>query len=99
MTVLTCDNQACFWLLTKGRSCEDRRLRMSRWLAMEQVDKNFRMFSAWIPTTENSIADALSRPADPEQERAFKDYCKTLVDAPSRCHVEASHFDFNPDAF
>ena len=93
------DNQACFWLLTKGRSREDRRLCMSRWLSMEQVDKNFRAVSEWIPTTENSIADALSRPADPEQEKAFKDYCRTLSIAPTRCHVQPCHFDFKSNLF
>ena len=70
---------------------------MSRWLAMEQVYKNFRMVSEWIPTTENSIADALSRPAEPKQRQAFHDYCRNMVVTPSRCHVEPVHFDFNLD--
>ena len=92
------DNQACFWLLTKGRSREDLRLRISRWLAMEQVFKNFHKVSEWSPTTENFIADALSRPADPKQHQAFHDYCRNLAGAPSRCHVEAVHFDLNLDS-
>ena len=91
------DNQACFWLLSKGRSREDLRLRMSRWLSMHQVLHNFRAVSQWIPTTENSIADALSRPADPKLQQAFTEYCSGLANSPSRCHVEPEHFDFNLD--
>merc|ERR1712015_12206 len=55
------DNQACWHLLRNGRSREDLRLRMSRWMATQQVNKGFRLTSEWIPTTENNLADALSR--------------------------------------
>ena len=76
------DNQACFWLLTKGRSQEDLRLQMSRWLCMEQVDKNFRMSSAWTPTAENTLADSLSRWGDPKQAEQFENYARTMPDVP-----------------
>ena len=88
------DNQACFWLLTKGRSREDLRLQMSRWLCMEQVEKNFRMSSAWIPTAENTLADSLSRLGDPKQQQLFNNYAKSLSDTPTRCHVTDQHFNF-----
>ena len=89
------DNQACFWLLTKGRSREDLRLRMSRWLCMHQVTNNFRMSSAWIPTAENTLADALSRYAEPAQRNKFKSYAESLQNPPTRCHVSEPHFNFS----
>ena len=93
--VIHTDNQACYWLLTKGRSRDDRRLCMSRWLCMEQIRKDFRFSSAWISTTENTVADSLSRWGQPGQEQIFKDCCKGLAKTPTRRHVNDSHFDFN----
>ena len=89
------DNQACWWLLTKGRSREDIRLRMSRWLAMQQIKNQFRMLSAWIPTSENNLADALSRVGDHKQQTKFDDHCNSLGGRPTRCHVRNEFFDFS----
>ena len=89
------DNQACYWLLTKGRSRSDIRLRMSRWLAMQQIDRDFRMVSEWIPTSENNLADALSREGDPVQRDKFAEYLDRLANTPTRCHVRADCFKFS----
>ena len=89
------DNEACFWLLTKGRSRSDIRLRMSRWIATQQITKQFRVTSKWIPTTENNIADALSRMGDPAQRIKFKEYCTNLRGLPTSCHVTPDMFDFD----
>ena len=89
------DNAACFYLLTNGRSRDDLRLRMSRWLCMQQVEKGFRTVSSWIPTTENNLADALSRPADPAQQQKFNQYCTELGHAPTSCHVRPEFFEFD----
>ena len=89
------DNQACWWLLTKGRTREDIRLRMSRWMATQQIKQRFRISSAWIPTTENNLADALSRVGDPSQQRKFDEHCTQLGGTPSRCHVRPEFFGFD----
>ena len=88
------DNQACYWLLTKGRSRCDIRLRMSRWLSTQQITKDFRTTSEWIPTTENNLADALSREGDPAQKRWFDDFCRFAAETPTRCHVGDECFRF-----
>ena len=88
------DNQACYWLLTKGRSRCNTRLCMSRWLSMQQIERDFRTVSAWIPTTENNVADALSREGDLEQRRRFDDFCRFEAETPTRCRVESKHFSF-----
>ena len=89
------DNQACYWLLTKGRSRDDLRLRMSRWLAMQQITKEFRSQSAWIPTSENTLADSLSRYGEQEHRDNFDAYRKAAAKTPIRCHVVPEHFAFN----
>ena len=68
---------------------------MSRWLCMQQVEKNFRMSSAWIPTAKNTLADSLSRYGDPKQQDLFRNYAESLSDAPTRCHVADHHFNFH----
>ena len=88
------DNQACWHLLRNGRSREDIRLRMSRWMATRQVTKDFRLTSEWIPTTENNLADALSRYDDPKQREKFREHCRSLGDAPVECHVKLEFWEF-----
>ena len=88
------DNQACWHLLRNGRSREDLRLRMSRWISTKQIRDEFRLTSEWIPTSENTLADALSRADDPKQRKLFRDHCHRLGEAPVECHVRAEHFIF-----
>ena len=89
------DNQACWFLLNKGRSRDDLRLRMSRWIATQQIQKNFRITSVWIPTKENNVADALSRPTDPGQTQKLQEFYKTLPESPTQCLVRPEFFDFD----
>ena len=89
------DNQACWHLLRNGRSREDLRLRMSRWMATRQVVKEFRLTSEWIPTSENNLADALSRLDDPQQRRKFQEHCRSLRETPVECHVRPEYFIFD----
>lgn len=88
------DNQACWHLLRNGRSREDLLLRMSRWMAMQRVEKGFRLTSEWIPTSENNLADALSRYNDPKQREKFTEHCRSLANAPVECHLRPEHFIF-----
>ena len=88
------DNEPCYYLLTNGRSREEIRLQMSRWIAMQQIQTGFRSSSAWIPTKENNLADSLSRFADPKQRRKFEQYCSTLSGAPTRRHVMPEMFEY-----
>ena len=88
------DNQACWHLLNNGRSRQDIRLRMSRWMASCQIEKQFRIASAWIPTSENNLADALSRYGDKAQRDKFAEHCESLGGIPSRCRISDSFFDF-----
>ena len=93
------DKEACFWLLTKGRSRKDIRLRMSRWIATQQICKEFRVTSKWIPTSENNLADALSRMGDPAQRKKFQDYCNDMGGVPMSCHVTPEMFNFESKIF
>ena len=88
------DNQACWHLLRNGRTREDIRLRMSRWISMEQVRRSFRITSAWIQTAENNLADALSRVGDPRLKQQFDQHCEQLGGVPTECHVRPEYFEF-----
>ena len=88
------DNQACWHLLNNGRSRQDIRLRMSRWMASCQIEKQFRVSSAWIPTSENNLADALSRYGDKAQRDKFAEHCHSLGGIPSRRHIVDCNFIF-----
>ena len=61
---------------------------------MQQIDKDFRMVSEWIPTAENNLGDALSREGDPVQRDKFDEYLDRLENTPTRCHVRAECFEF-----
>ena len=88
------DNQATWYLLRNGRSREDLRLRMSRTIATASVESQFRLVSEWIPTTENTLADALSRVGDPAQRRKFSEHCDKLQGIPRQRSVAPEHFSF-----
>ena len=89
------DNQACWHLLRNGRTREDIRLRMSRWISMEQVKCSFRITSAWIQTSENNLADALSRVGDSGHRQLFDEHCRSLGGIPTECHVRPEYFEFS----
>ena len=88
------DNKATYFLLRNGRSREDRRLRMSRTIASQGVQHQFRLISEWIPTTENTLADALSRVGDPAQRNKFDEHCEQLNGIPRQRPVLSEHFHF-----
>ena len=88
------DNQATWYLLRNGRSREDIRLRMSRTIATASVESQFRLVSEWIPTTENTLADALSRVGDPVQRRKFSEHCEKLRGVPRQRSIAPEHFVF-----
>ena len=89
------DNMATYFLLTNGRSRDDRRLRMSRSVASCEIDSQCRLISKWIPTSENTLADALSRVGDPAQRRKFQEHCDSLGGIPRQRHVSPDLFVFN----
>lgn len=89
------DNMATYYLLTNGRSRDDRRLRMSRAVATAEIQSQCRLVSRWIPTTENTLADALSRVGDPAQRRKFQEHCDQLSGIPRQRHVNPEMFNFN----
>ena len=89
------DNQACWYLLKNGRSRQDRRLHMSRSIATAGIKSQFRLISEWIPTTENNLADALSRFGDPVQRSKFHEHCALLNNIPRPREIAPAHFVFN----
>ena len=88
------DNQACWHLLRNGRSRDDQRLHMSRNVATNQIVNQWRLVSEWIPTSENTLADALSRVADRNQREKFQDHCDRLGGIPRQRHVNPEMFKF-----
>ena len=89
------DNMATFFLLTNGRSRDDQRLRMSRSVSTCEVTSQCRLISKWIPTSENTLADALSRVGDPAQRRKFQEHCDQLGGIPRQRHVTPEMFSFD----
>ena len=88
------DNMATFFLLTNGRSRDDRRLKMSRAVATCEIVSQCRLISKWIPTSENTLADILSRVGDPAQRRRFQEHCDQLGGIPRQRHVSPEMFRF-----
>ena len=68
---------------------------MSRTIATAGVQSQFRLLSKWIPTTENTLADALSRYGDPAQRAKFKEHCDQLAGIPRQREVRPEHFGFD----
>ena len=89
------DNMATYYLLTNGRSRDDRRLRMSRAVATSEIRSQCRLVSKWIPTTENTLADALSRVGDQAQRLKFQEHCDRLSGIPRQRHVSPEMFGFD----
>ena len=88
------DNSACFYLAQNGRSAWDHRLRMARIFAMSQVDFSYRVEPAWISTSDNWLADALSRPGEKKFRDIFDEFSDGLGARPVQRHILPSMFDF-----
>ena len=88
------DNKACYWLLKNGRSREDLRLRMARFVAAKQVEDDFLCYSAWLSTHENKIPDALSRWSSEKHRELFWSECSRLGLSPKKIELLDEHFYF-----
>ena len=94
------DNTICFWLFQNGRSDDDFRLHVARYVAFAQVEHEFVWEPEWISTQVNTIPDALSRWGDPKYHNVFTTECDRLGITPVRRHLLPEHFDFgyHPDS-
>ena len=68
---------------------------MSRHFATSQVKFGFKWETAWIPTEENVLPDALSRWSDEKYQSVFKEHCAKLgIRNPTRRQVSPEMFKF-----
>ena len=88
------DNQACFYLLSNGKSRVDKRLRIARTFSTLQLEGQFIWEPAWISTHDNILADALSRSGDPKYREIFLSTCSRLGYQPKECVVTPRMFQF-----
>ena len=86
------DNSACFYLAQNGRSAWDHRLRMARIFATSQIDHSYRVEPAWISTSDNWLADALSRPAEKKYRDIFDEFSKGLGARPIQREILPEYF-------
>ena len=91
LNVLT-DNEATRFLLQNGRSRDSRRLAIARELVDLQFKGDFRFHSSRISTTDNLVADSLSRIGQPGKWQSFLDFCTLHGVAPARTQVRAEWF-------
>ena len=97
VSILT-DNESCRHLLEKGRSRNPRRLAMARILVQCQFHQNFRVRSDRISTSQNILADRLSRMAQPNAWAEFlEEVSKSSGATPVRISVPDSAFDISGD--
>ena len=88
------DNESCYYLLSRGRTSFDNRLRMSRICALDQIKHDYRAESAWISTSDNWLADALTRPGSDTHRRIFDDFASELGVKPHQCHISPEMYLF-----
>ena len=88
------DNKSCFYLLENGRSREDLRLRMARFVAAKQVQHDFLWTAEWLSTHENKIPDALSRWSSDKHKTMFFSECSRLGITPKKIDLLDEHFFF-----
>ena len=88
------DNTACFYLIKNGRSSHDRRLKMARIFSFSQIENDYRVEPAWISTTDNWIADALSRPGSAECRLSWEKFAGSLGASPKQRHISPEMFEF-----
>lgn len=96
VNILT-DNESCRWLLQNGRSRDSRRLALARALVSEQFLGSFRIVSARISTSDNVLADPLSRLGQPGKWDEFREVCDSFGAVPVRVQVQSHWFQFNND--
>ena len=88
------DNKVSFYLFTNGRSRNDLRLRMARFVASQQVEHEFVWTPEWISTHVNVIPDALSRWGTPAYQDIFFKECARLNIVPKKIEIRPEYFDF-----
>ena len=88
------DNESCYFLLSRGRSSFDNRLRMARIISLDQIANDYRSESAWISTSDNWLADALTRPGSEDHRRIFDDFASTLGVKPRQRHITPEMYLF-----
>ena len=88
------DNEATRHLLQHGRTRIPRRLAIARAVVAEQVQGNFRISSDRISTTDNVMADSLSRLAQPGKLDEFNRACVNSNVVPVRVPVQPEWFEF-----
>ena len=86
------DNEACRYLLRNGRSRDPVRLAMARALVGCQFRGNFRLESVRVSTTENLLADRLSRLGAEGMAESFTAQCNRYGVTPTRVTVLPQHF-------
>ena len=96
ISVLT-DNESCRWLLQRGRSRDPRRLAMARILVARQFRGNFRLETGRISTTDNDLADSLSRLGQAGKWQGFLDRCSKWGVVPARIEVQPGWFSVAPE--
>ena len=88
------DNESCYYLLSRGRSSFDNRLRMARICALDQIKHDYRAESAWISTSDNWLADALTRPGSRSHRKIFDDFTAGLGVKPCQRHISPEMYQF-----
>ena len=89
------DNKACLFLVQNGRSRSDLRLRMARFIGMQQVRHQFRLHTEYVRSEDNVLADALSRSGSHEHREIFRKHCESLGGIPRQRVLSPEHFTFN----
>ena len=89
------DNMVSFYLFTNGRSRDNIRLEMARFVASSQVTHEFIWTPQWLSTHENVIPDALSRWGSQRYRDIFFRECARLKIVPKKIELLPSFFNFS----
>ena len=88
------DSECCFFLIKNGRSAHDNRLRMARLYASHQIEHDYRAEPVWLSTTDNWLADALTRTGSEKHRIIFENHCKSIGVTPKQRHISPEMFLF-----
>ena len=88
------DNMVSFYLFTNGRSRDNLRLEMARFVASAQVSHQFVWTPQWISTHRNVIPDALSRWGTQKYRDIFFAECARLNITPKKIELRPEYFNF-----
>ena len=88
------DNMVSYYLFTNGRSRDNLRLEMARFVASSQVIHEFTWTPEWLSTHTNVIPDALSRWGSQHYRDVFYRECARLQITPKKIELLPSHFEF-----